>query len=156
MEVTIRLGGFPDASAISAFLIPLAARFIAQEFDADARSRFLETFSPAAIEGYIRDGFRYHLAEHAGALVGVVATREDSHLYHLFVAESAHRSGLGTRLWQVARDASLASGYRGDFTVKSSQFAVGFYEQLGFKRAGPEQNQDGVISVPMRLRWRPA
>ena len=156
MYVEIRPGHRSDASAISAFLVPLAEKFVAHEFDPSARGKFLATFSPAAIDQYLGSGFRYHLAQSQGSLVGVVSTRNESHVYHLFVAESAQRIGLGRRLWQVAREASLAAGYRGDFTVNSSRFAVGFYEQLGFERDGPENNQDGVVSVPMRLRWRAA
>ena len=154
MEVEIRPGHRSDAPAISAFLVPLAENFIAHEFDPTARDKFLATFSPAAIGQYLDSGFRYHLAESGSSLVGVVSTRNESHVYHLFVAESAQRTGLGRRLWQIAREAALTAGHRGDFTVNSSRFAVGFYEKLGFDRDGPENNQDGVRSVPMRLRWR--
>lgn len=156
MHVEIQLGRRSDAPAISAFLVPLAEKFIAHEFDPTARERFLATFSPAAIDEYFARGFRYHMAESEGLLLGVVSTRNESHVYHLFVAESAQRTGLGRQLWQIAREASLAAGYRGDFTVNSSRFAVKFYEQLGFESDGPENNQDGVVSVPMRLRWRAA
>ncbi len=154
MDIEIRPGRRSDAPSISAFLVPLAQKFIAQELDPTPRDKFLATFSPAAIAQYLDSGFRYHLAESQGSLVGVVSTRDESHVYHLFVAESAQRTGLGRRLWQIARKASLAAGHRGDFTVNSSRFAIGFYEQLGFERTGPENNQDGVVSIPMRLRWR--
>ena len=156
MHAELRVGRRSDASAISAFLRPLAEKFIAHDFDPAARNRFLATFSPAAIDRYLGSGFRYQLAESGGSIVGVVSTRDDGHVYHLFVAESLQRAGLGRRLWEVARDASLAAGHRGDFTVNSSRFAVGFYERLGFERDGPENDQDGVASVPMRLRWRAA
>ena len=151
MDVKIRPAQRSDATIISAFLVPLVAKFVNHEFDPPTRERFLSTFSPTAIEGYLDSGFRYHLAESQGSLVGVVSTRDDSHLYHLFVAESTQGTGLGRRLWQIAREASLAAGYRGDFTVNSSRFAVGFYERLGFERDGPENIKDGVVSVPMRL-----
>lgn len=152
MRIAIRDGRPSDASAISAFVAPLAAEFIAHEFAPDARERFLATLSPEAIERYLAAGFRYHVAEAGGELVGVVATRAESHVYHLFVGGSARGTGLGRRLWERARDASRAAGHRGDFTVNASRFAVGFYEKLGFVRDGPEREQDGVVSVPMRLR----
>jgi len=156
MDIEIRPGRRSDAPAISAFLVPLAEKFIAHEFDPTPRHKFLATFSPAAIDQYLGSGFRYHPAESQGSLVGVVSIKNESHVYHLFVAESAQRTGLGRRLWQIARQASLAASHRGDFTVNSSRFAVGFYVQLGFERNGPENNQDGVVSIPMRLRWRAA
>jgi GNAT superfamily N-acetyltransferase len=110
MELAIRRGHVADAVSISAFLTPLADRFIAYEFAPDARRNFLETFSTAAIEDYLRGGFRYHIAETREGIAGVVAIRDNCHLYHLFVAESAHRSGIGRRLWEVARDDALDTG----------------------------------------------
>ncbi len=156
MPVEIRPAQRSDAAAISAFLEPLADKFIAREFDPSARSKFLATFSAAAVDGYLGSGFRYHLACCQGSIVGVVSTRNESHVYHLFVDESVQRTGLGRRLWQIARGAALDAGYRGDFTVNSSRFAVGFYKRLGFERVGPDAIQDGVVSVPMRLPWRSA
>lgn len=151
MEVSIRAGTPADANAVSAFIAPIAERFVAHEFEPDARARFLETFSPNAIKSYFGKGFRYHIAESDQTIVGVVATRANSHLYHLFVAASRHRSGLGRRLWRIASEASRAAGHQGDFTVNSSRFAVGFYERLGFRRDGAAHTVEGVISFPMRL-----
>jgi len=150
MQVVIREGRPSEASAISDFITPLAAKFIAHEFAAPARKLFLATFSHAAVDKYIANGFRYHLAESEGTMVGVVATRQNRHVYHLFVAESAQRSGVGRSLWNRAREAARESGYRGDFTVNSSRFAVGFYERLGFVRDGHENARDGIVSVPLR------
>lgn len=43
---------------------------------------------------YLTEGrCRYHVAESAGKLVGVVGVRDDTHLFHLFVAEGFHRRG---------------------------------------------------------------
>lgn len=149
--ITVRLGTPADASAISAFITALSAKFIAHEFTAPARERFLATLAPDALESYLTAGFRFHVAERDGEIAGVVATRDDRHLYHLFVAEALHGSGLGRRLWGIAREASQAAGHDGDFTVNASRFAVGFYERLGFRLDGDENEVDGVVSVPMRF-----
>jgi GNAT superfamily N-acetyltransferase len=150
--IAIRLGTPTDAAAVSAFVTPIVQRFIAHEFEPDAQTRFLETFTPSAINGYFEKRYRYHIAESEQAIVGVVATRDNCHVYHLFVAESLHGSGLGRRLWLAASQASRAAGHNGDFTVNSSRFAVGFYERLGFDRDGPAHDFGGIISFPMRLR----
>ena len=40
---------------------------------------------------------------------------------------------------------------RGGFTVNSSQYALPFYEKLGFIQVGPEENREGVVYTPMKL-----
>ena len=48
-----------------------------------------------AIAGYLSEGYDYLVAEEQGKLVGVVATREDRHLFHLFVADAYQGRGSG-------------------------------------------------------------
>ena len=90
------------------------------------------------------------MAEENGCLAGVTATRDDKHLYHLFVAEPFQRRGLARALWDHAKQACLEAGNPGEFTVNSSRFAVGLYVKLGFVPLGPEVDRNGVISIPMR------
>ena len=146
----IRLATIEDAAAISNLITPLAEKYIAHEFADSGAKALLESLNPQAIARYIDSGYRYHVVEQQGVLIGVAATRDYSHLYHLFVAESSQGRGLARRLWQTAKEASQSAGHRGDFTVNSSRFAVGLYEKLGFVREGPEVERGGVIAVPMR------
>ena len=77
--------------------------------------------------------------------------RDNSHLYHLFVAEKYQRKGIAKKLWQLAMDACLSRGSTGEFTVNSSEYARGVYEQLGFiALSGPEE-KNGVVYIPMKL-----
>ncbi|NLS94528.1 MAG: GNAT family N-acetyltransferase [Planctomycetaceae bacterium] len=145
----IRQAGIDDAGAISRLVLPLGEKFIADEFSPDGARTLLGSFTQVSIEGYLQAGYRYHVAEEADRIIGVIAVRDNSHIYHLFVDESYHRQGVGRHLWKVARDESLAAGNPGRFTVNSSQFAVDFYCRLGFSQAGPPECRDGVISVPM-------
>jgi GNAT superfamily N-acetyltransferase len=104
---------------------------------------------PEAIEGYFRAGYRYHVAEVAGRVVGVIGVRDNSHVHHLFVAEKHQRCGLARELWKVARDACLESGNPGEFTVFSSKFALGVYRAFGFIESGPPETKDDVVATPM-------
>ena len=47
--------------------------------------------------------FRYSVAEYGSFLAGVVAGRDGTHLFHLFVASEFQRQGLAMRLWYNAR-----------------------------------------------------
>ena len=91
--MTTRPATLADAESISALIAPLAEKYIAHEFSEEGYQTLLTSVTPDAIRGYIAEGFRYHVAEESGAVVGVVATRDDSHLYPLFVAERSQGRG---------------------------------------------------------------
>ena len=82
--------------------------------------------------------------------LGVVATKEESHLFHLFFEKSYQCRGIGRKLWHVARDACLANGNSGRFTVNSSKGSRGVYESFGFV-AQQEVCVGGVQFIPMVL-----
>lgn len=147
----IRLATADDAGSISTLILPLAEKYIAHEFSEQGSRKLLSGMTPVAIRNYIDSGFRYHVAEQSGRIVGVVATRDNSHLYHLFVAEPYQGRGLARRLWDSARRACREAGNPGEYTVNSSRLAVGMYEKLGFRRE-KERIIEGVAAVSMRFR----
>ena len=140
-----------DIPAVAALLESLAQEHIIQEFESDAKALFLENNNEKRIRQFVADGFRYHVAEVDDRLIGFVGVRDNSHLYHLFVANDFQRQGLGRHLWDVARAECTAAGNPGRFTVNSSNNAVPIYERLGFARTAPMQNKDGVLYNPMVL-----
>jgi len=143
------------ARAISALIVPLARDEIAADFAPAARRALLASTSPGAIAAGIRRGRRYHVLSAAGGtLAGVVGTRGNSHVYHLFVADPWQRAGLGCRLWRAALRACVAAGNPGLMTVNASRNAVGFYARIGFERTGGEMDVGGVVAVPMRWSAR--
>lgn len=146
----IRLATVDDAGSISALILPLAEKFITHEFSEQGSRKLLGGMTPVAIRRYINSGFRYHVAEQSGRIVGVVATRDNSHLYHLFVAEPYQGRGLARQLWREARQACREAGNAGEYTVNSSRLAVGMYERLGFRRQ-QERIVEGVAAIAMRF-----
>ncbi len=131
----------------------LSATYIAIDFDHEGARNLLASMEPTAIEGYLgylTSGFRYHIAEEDGIILGVVGIRENKHLYHLFVPETQQKQGLSTELWRVAREACIAAGNPGEFTVNSSRLGLP-YAKLGFVQVGDPENRGGVIATPMKL-----
>lgn len=149
--MVIRLARLADASRISALVRGLAEQYIAHEFSEEAARRLLDSMDEPAIGAYLASGYRYHVAEAAGELAGVVAVRDNRHLYHLFVAERFQGKGLARALWQTAKAASIEAGNPGVFTVNSSRFAVGLYETFGFVGHGEVVDESGVVHIPMKL-----
>lgn len=147
----IRTAAPSDAPRISQLIRALAQEFITHEFPEQAAQNLLGSMSETLVRGYIEAGYRYHVAEENGELAGVIAVRDNQHIYYLFVSKRCQGQGLARRLWETAKTASLMAGNPGFFTVNSSRYAVGVYERFGFVQESGETDCAGVISIPMRL-----
>ena len=147
----IRPATIDDAAAISALVLGVSSFFTVSP-DGSGAEEFLATVAPDAIGGYLAlERFAYRVAEEDGVLAGVVAIRDNAHLYHLFVAPAHHGRGLARRLWNEAMNAALRAGNPGEFTVNSSLYAVPVYERFGFRPTGPRVDEHGIAYVPMKL-----
>ena len=151
-KLDIRVATSDDAESISDLISELSRKHIAHEFTAEGETALMASMSPAAIDKYIDTGYQYHIAEMDGRIVGVVAVRDNSHIYHLFVAEDYQRQGIASKLWQEAKDLCFSNGNPGQFSVSSSKYAVPVYRKLGFRVESEPQERDGVIFVPMKLK----
>ena len=147
----IREAEIDDSGPISRMVCVLATKFIAPDFTGEGRDHLLDSMTPASIAKYIRSGYRYHVAEDGNEIVGIVGVRENSHLYHLFVAESHQGRGLAKALWKKAMNESLCRGNPGEFTVSSSLNAQPVYEHLGFVALSKPITKHGVTYTPMKL-----
>jgi len=147
----VRSADAEDASAISALILSLQP-YLTIEPDGSGAEEFLVSLSPDIIRRNLQDEkYCYQLAFDGEALAGVVAVRDNTHLFSLYVGSPWHGQGLGKRLWEVARDAALARGNPGSFTVNSSTFAEAMYRHLGFAATGPLAEMHGIRFIPMRL-----
>ena len=117
----------------------------------EGAEQFFESVSGEAERGYLcSDRYDFLPAEDGGELAGVIAMRDRTHLFHLFVLPKFQRQGLARDLWQRVRKMAGASGGQA-FTVNSSLFAVPVYESFGFKAVSQPVQKDGVVFVPMRI-----
>lgn len=140
-----------DAGAISALIHGVSAYFTLHP-DGEGADEFFATITPEAIAGYLASpAYAYRVAEDDGALAGVVAIRDNTHLYHLFVAAAHHGRGLARELWTEAMQAALEAGNPGEFTVNSSVYAQPVYERFGFRPTGPRVEEKGIAFIPMKL-----
>ncbi|MEM1403887.1 MAG: GNAT family N-acetyltransferase [Pseudomonadota bacterium] len=148
----IRPASREDAVAISELLVALSKAHIAMAFGEEGKRNLIGSMTPDSIEGYMEEGFRFHVAVEGPRVVGVVGTRDESHLFHLFVHDDFQGQGLATQLWHVGRDACIDSGKNpGHFTVNSSLNAQQVYRHFGFEPLGGIREGGGVRDVPMRL-----
>jgi GNAT superfamily N-acetyltransferase len=148
----IRIATPQDATAISSLIFSVANYFTLHPQGVGAEA-FFETISESAIASYISDpNFVYLTGSVDGNLVGVVAVRGNTHLYHLFVSPVFQRRGLARELWNTAMANAMQRGNPGEFTVNSTPHAVPVYATFGFEATGPIVETKGIAFVPMRYR----
>lgn len=151
MTFQIRPANLSDADEISRLITSWAHHYLEDPPPPEA-AVFLATLTPSATaERIAAPSFRYYVAENASGLCGVIALREGSHLYHLFVHSDAHGRGIARALWEQAKSESASQA----FMVNSSLPAIPVYERFGFVAKDTPQSKNGLVYVPMEyLRER--
>ena len=148
----IRAAEPSDAAAISALVSALVTQFIVPDCSSAGAAILLNSMTTAAIAGYIsQPNFDYQVATLEGELVAVVATRDNSHLYHLFVAEAYQGRGYARLLWQQAKRRCFERAGTKIFTVNASPYAEALYRRFGFVAIQGRREQQGIVDVPMQL-----
>ena len=148
--INIRLADVSDIPSIVALTTTLCRKCIAPDCTAAGAERLLASMGPEDTTKRFAGSFRYFVACDGGQVIGVIAMRENSHLFHLFVATSHQRRGIARALWRIAQQSCLDAGNSGHFTVNSSRAARPVYKAFGFVGEG-EACIDGVPFIPMTL-----
>ncbi len=147
----VRLATIEDASQICALINDLSDPFFVTR-GGEGAEMFIHSISETAIKGYVTaPNFCYQVAESEGQLVGVVAMRDNSHLYHLFITPVFQSRGMGRALWQLAKEQAVRAGNPRRFTVNSSLGAVPVYERFGFVAGESTVAKHGIAFQPMML-----
>jgi GNAT superfamily N-acetyltransferase len=147
----LRPGTADDANAI-ADLIAAFQSELTDRPDGAGAEQYLASVSSHAERGYLTsDRYLYIVAEQQGVVLGFIAMRDVSHVFHLFVAREHQRAGIARRLWEEARAQALNANSE-QFTVNSSLLAVPVYRAFGFKPSGAVVSAHGISFLPMRLK----
>lgn len=83
-------------------------------------------------------------------LLGVIATKDGTHIALLFVEGKHHKKGIGKKLFQTVKELNTSHF----FTVNSSPYAHEVYKHLGFvDTTKEEQVVNGLRFYPMRMEF---
>jgi GNAT superfamily N-acetyltransferase len=114
--------------------------------------QYLASVSENAERQYLASPrYTYFVTEHEGEVVGFIAMRDNTHLFHLFVAAKYQGQGIASGLWRHAREHAFRAGEPSVFTVNASLSAVAVYERFGFVPSGAEVRAHGIAFLPMRM-----
>ena len=83
-------------------------------------------------------------------ILGVIATKDLTHIALFFVDGKHHKQGIGRKLFDKVK--SLNSGKF--FTVNSSPYAHEVYKHLGFVDTDSEQSINGLKFYPMKMKFK--
>jgi GNAT superfamily N-acetyltransferase len=101
---------------------------------------FIESIKPDALKPLIvSDDYLWLIAVERGEVAGVLTLFEGNLVKYLFVHPKFQRKGIARRLWQ-----QVTPVLRSEISVRSSLFAVPFYEKRGFKKVGEVKFFNGV------------
>ena len=148
MNFVIRKANASDAEAISRLVTGLAHYFVADPASLEVGPFLAGLTAPSYAERIGSSSFSHYIAEDSTGTCGMIALRDGSHVYHLFVRADAHGQGVARALWEHAK---ALSGHS-TFTVNSSLFAIPVYERFGFVAKTAPQTAGGLVFVPMRYR----
>ena len=81
-------------------------------------------------------------------LLGLIATKDKSHIALFFVDGRYHRRGIGRKLFEKV----LEENDKDYFTVNSSPYAKEVYEHLGFECVDDMQCINGLKFYPMTMK----
>ncbi len=102
----------------------------------------------ACVDRLCDSRYQSFVIEREGALVAYLSLKDGDYLYHLFTALDCHRQGLARALWRYV----LRRFGEAEYRLRSSLFAVQFYQQLGFEIEGAPAEFEGYQYQAMR--WR--
>ena len=93
---------------------------------------FIESICADKIKELIKSSsYTWFVAVESAQIIGILAASEMKFIKYCFVHPNFHRRGVAKSIWDRLRP-SLQS----DVTVRSSIFAIPFYQNLGFNKVG--------------------
>jgi len=155
-----------DAKAISSLILETATAQLRGEFSDHGWDLFLKLLNEETQKSLIiNKKFNYLVAvkdyddaKPNNEIVGVLVTKDVNHLFHFFIKPSWQGKGLGKLLWnraviEIRNDLSKkqikAQNNEESVSVNSSDFALTFYQHLGFLMEAGRQKKNGICYTPM-------
>lgn len=143
-----------DFQAISDLIWEGFSEFEVPEYPEEGLRTFREFIEPVRLSEAAESGAMSFWGCFSGQKpVGVIASRDISHISLLFVETEYQRRGIADGLFYCLKKELLAAHPEtAAITVHSSPYAVPVYEKLGFTATDVEQLQNGLRFIPMKYQ----
>ena len=125
-------------------------RFEGDVYTQEGNRNFYEFITDRELhQSFLEGRYLMMLALEGEKVVGVATLRNRNHLSLLFVDEAYHRQGIGRALLQEMENFVKTRMEEQHILVKSSPYAVEFYQRVGFRTVAPPQSVEGMLVTPM-------
>ena len=146
--MNVRTAVINDAKEIS-YLVASLSQFYLKNKGNELPEWFNKTLTQSEFSKRIQSSeYSNFVYEIDGEIIGYIAMKGDSHLFHLFVSKKHQGKGLSRKLWEFAISECVATVY----TLRSSLYAVPIYKKFGFTESAVAGEKDGIGFQPMELR----
>lgn len=144
-----------EAASVSALILASFDEFIGPDYEGEEGiTEFRRFAAPEALAARAAGDHLVRVATVDDALAGMIEMREHNHVALLFVDKGYQRRGIARGLLEAAlADARAAVPDLERVTVNSSRYGVAAYERLGFRQTGPERSVNGIVFIPMAMRF---
>ncbi|PKM52299.1 MAG: histone acetyltransferase [Firmicutes bacterium HGW-Firmicutes-7] len=134
-----------DAIAVQNLIKQVFDCYIGPDYSLEGVKTFYEMIRPENVINRLENQqHKVFIAKERDELVGIIETRDDSHICLLFVKKQHHKKGIAKKLFKEAFDESSP-----EITVNASPYAVTIYEKLGFTKIAGELIKSGITYIPM-------
>lgn len=141
-----------EEADVSDLVLRVFDEFVAPQFSKEGLREFYNYADPHLLLLRSRWNHFVHLAVAEDVIAGMIEVRDGGHVALFFVEGEFQERGVGGELLRRALEiCTRRNPGLSKVTVNSSPNAVGIYERLEFRRAGPEQAEDHIRFVPMVL-----
>lgn len=151
--ITYRAMQLEDAPAVSELVLRTFHLFVAPDYRAEGIQAFTGFVQPVPLQNRLRLGAHGFVAVVDDRIVGMIELRNLSHITLLFVDSAYQRRGISRELVRLALE--FCREYNPqlrEVTVNSSPYAVEIYRRLGFVPTNIQQDTNGILYVPMKLK----
>lgn len=150
MQTIIRPLLSQELPAASTLVQRVFDQFEAPDYPAEGIATFHRFTTPEAMHKRLQNNaMQIWGAFRDEQLLGVLATRDGTHISLLFVETAFHRQGIARMLFDAFRSTCRIDSPHRPITVNSSPYAVGIYLRLGFAATDCECLRDGIRFTPM-------
>lgn len=127
--------------------------FEAPDYSEEGVATFLGFAHYDSVKEMIDDNIlKFWVCKYDSKIIGVIATKNESHISMLFVDKNHHRKGIARKLVDTAFKQPEANKDNYEVTVNSSPYAIEFYHRLGFVDVSDEKVIDGIRFTPMKKK----
>lgn len=122
-------------------------KYEAPDYNEEGIREFKKTIEDKA---WIKERDFYGAYDENNKILGVIATKDKTHISLFFVDGEHHKKGIGRKLYEKVKSLNE----KGFFTVNSSPYAHEVYKHLGFRDTGKEKEINGLSFYPMKINLK--